>query len=204
MSFVLLSLTTISLRVPSVTSVQQRTARTPTIVSMAKGFGAPPPPPPAKKAKPTSSSTPDIFSDTDTDDEASIKGMIKRFASDTTGQYMYQNSAPGALFIRPSGNPIRALDYAAFLTGPVKVTDAALIELHMLDVGTDMALAAFTHSATFTYEGNENSDPSYTITMAFKRIDGLWKISWAHRSSAPSDLSTWAAAQAPSSADFGS
>ena len=191
MAVALFTLTTISLRAPSgMVSVQQRAARTPAVVSMAKGFGKPPPPPPPAKA------APNIFSDTDTDDEVAVKGMINRFASDTTGQYMYQNSAPGTLFIRPSGNPIRALDYAAFLTGPVKLTDAALVKLHMLDVGTDMALAAFTHSAKFTYEGNENNDPSYTITMAFKRIDGLWKISWAHRSSAPSDLSTWAAAKA--------
>ena len=53
----------------------------------------------------------------------------------------------------------------------------------------------------FTYEGIESNDPSYTITMIFKKMrdTGLWKISWAHRSSAPSDLSTWAAAQAPDS-----
>ena len=77
-------------------------------------------------------------------DEDAIKTLINEIATDKTGIAWKENAEPGALFIRPSGNPIAAADFATFLSTDVKIDEAALVKLHKLDVGTDMAFAALT------------------------------------------------------------
>ena len=115
-------------------------------------------------------------------DETAIKALIDGFASNFDGKFIAENSVSGSLFIRPSGNPIATSDFPDFIGGDVKITEAALVKLHKLDIGTDMAFAALTHSAKFTYKGTPNDDPSYTMTFIFKKMEGTWKIAWAQRS----------------------
>jgi len=85
-----------------------------------------------------------------------------------------------------------AQDFSTFLAGDVCITENNLLKVHKLDVGTDMAFAATSVSAKFTYKGTPNDDPSFTESSVWKKVDGAWKLAWAHRSTATgNDMSTW-------------
>ena len=121
-----------------------------------------------------------------------IRQMVVDFSSDMDGSYAAQNMKEGSVLVRPSGNPIAGKDYAAFITGPdVDITEMKLVKIHRIDVGSDMALAVFTHSSKFTYKGTENDDPAYIMSMVFQKFDGAWRISYMQRSSSPSDTAMW-------------
>ena len=125
-------------------------------------------------------------------DEQELRGMIQNFAEDKTGEWLAANSLPDACFIRPSGNPIPSTQFATFLAGDVCITEKNLIKIHKLDVGTDMAFAATSESGKFTYKGQPNDDPSFTVSSVWKKSGGSWKLAWAHRSTATgNDMSTW-------------
>ena len=121
-----------------------------------------------------------------------IRQMVVDFSSDMDGSYLTQNMKEGMVLVRPSGNPIAGKDYAAFITGPdVDLTEMKLVKIHRIEVGSDMALAVFTHSSKFTYKGTANDDPAYIISLVFQKADGAWRISYMQRSSSPSDTAMW-------------
>lgn len=94
-------------------------------------------------------------------------------------------------FVRPSGNPVDAEEYARmFESGDVVVTASKLAKIHKIDVFGDTAFTAFTQMASFTYKGTPNDDV-FTVSALLKKMDGSWKFAWMHRSSGESDLAAW-------------
>ena len=88
--------------------------------------------------------------------------------------------------------PHTLTQFATFLAGDVCITEKNLLKIHKLDVGTDMAFACTSESGKFTYKGQPNDDPSFTVSSVWKKSGGSWKLAWAHRSTATgNDMSTW-------------
>ena len=102
--------------------------------------------------------------------------MIKSMAEDKTGEWIAANCLPDCLFIRPSGNPFKAAEFVTFFGGDVEITEKALIKIQKLDVGADMAWATASESAKFTYKGQPNDDPSFTVSSVWKKVGGAWKL----------------------------
>ncbi|MEE2999705.1 MAG: DUF3804 family protein [Pseudomonadota bacterium] len=95
-------------------------------------------------------------------------------------------------FIRPSGNPIDSKGYAnMFESGEIQITASALSKMHKLEVYGEIAFAAFTQTASFTYKGTTNNDV-FTVSALLKKVNGNWIFAWMHRSTGEADISTWA------------
>ena len=106
--------------------------------------------------------------------------MIEFMATDKTGEWIAANSLPDCLFIRPSGNPFKAVEFVTFFGGDVEITEKALIKIQKLDVGADMAFATASESAKFTYKGTPNDDIAVFTGVFEKGADG-WKVIHGHR-----------------------
>ena len=65
-----------------------------------------------------------------------------------------------------------------------------LVKIHRLEENSEWGFAAFSSEEVFSYKGEQNNDLS-SYSMVFKKIHGIWKISWMQRSSGTTDLSTW-------------
>ena len=124
-------------------------------------------------------------------DADAVKSLLESFCSDLTGTVFPSNAIPGALFIRPSGNPLKAEDFTAFVNGDVVMQEMGMVKLHKLEVGTEMAWATMTQKAKFSYKGTPNDDPSFTVSAFLQKVGGKWKFAHLQRSSSPSDLGTW-------------
>ena len=114
-------------------------------------------------------------------DEATIRSLVGEFAGGGAVAFVEKHATDDWQFIRPSGNPLTKEEYGPFLSGDVQVTAAALVEVHKIDVGSDMAMASITQSASFTYKGTPNDDV-FVVSLVMKKVEGKWFVSWCHRS----------------------
>jgi len=122
-----------------------------------------------------------------------ITTLLTAYATtDREGTFLLTHTTDDFKFIRPSGNPVDATGYAGmFKSGDIVVTASALTKIHKLDVYGDVALAAFTQTASFTYKGAPNDDVC-TVSALLRKIGDTWKIAWMQRSSGTADVSMWA------------
>ena len=97
--------------------------------------------------------------------------------------------APGATFIRPSGNPMSMIDYESMMTsGMVTMTESELVSIDNVNVfaGGKSAWVVTKEHQSFTYtpQGGEpipNNDLA-TISYILENNDGTaWKIVGGHR-----------------------
>jgi hypothetical protein len=120
--------------------------------------------------------------------EALIQGFTDRAQNKT---FLPANTTNDFLAIRPSGNPITAEGLAGMYDSADLVIELSeLVKIHRLEANSDWGFAAFTLKEAFSYKGERNNDLS-SYSLIFKRIDGIWKISWMQRSQGTTDLSTW-------------
>ena len=120
--------------------------------------------------------------------EALIQGFTDRAQNKT---FLPANTTNDFLAIRPSGNPITADGLAGMYDSADLVIELSeLVMIHRLEANSDWGFAAFTLKEEFSYKGNRNNDLS-TYSLIFKKIEGIWKISWMQRSQGVTDLSTW-------------
>mmetsp|Transcript_22760 Transcript_22760/g.40611 ORF Transcript_22760/g.40611 Transcript_22760/m.40611 type:complete len:121 (-) Transcript_22760:56-418(-) len=97
-------------------------------------------------------------------------------------EFLENNTTSDFQFIRPSGNPANLTLFKAMFSGAdLVVTDHSLIKIQKLEVVGDMAFACMTESAVFEYKGTPNND-RYSTTAILRRVDGVWKFCWMHRS----------------------
>jgi len=125
-------------------------------------------------------------------DSQQIEALIKGFANRADNKsFLISNVTHDFLAIRPSGNPIAAEGLVAMYNNDELVVDLSeLVKIHRLEANSDWGFSAFTLKEAFSYKGEQNNDLS-SYSMIFKKVDGTWKISWMHRSSGTTDLSTW-------------
>ena len=109
-------------------------------------------------------------------DADAVKALISACARDISGRHFSEHAVPGALFIRPAGNPIRAGDRTFFDDGTFEVHESTLVRLHKLDVGSEMAYAAMAYSSDFTIQGSSRRSDIYTLVLVLKKVDGVWKF----------------------------
>ena len=109
-------------------------------------------------------------------DADAVKALISACARDISGRHFSEHAVPGALFIRPAGNPIRAGDRTFFDDGTFEVHESTLVRLHKLDVGSEMAYAAMAYSSDFTIQGSSRRFDIYTLVLVLKKVDGVWKF----------------------------
>ena len=109
-------------------------------------------------------------------DADAVKALISACARDISGRHFSEHAVPGALFIRPAGNPIRAGDRTFFNDGTFEVHESTLVRLHKLDVGSEMAYAAMAYSSDFTIQGSSRRLDIYTLVLVLKKVDGVWKF----------------------------
>ena len=121
-----------------------------------------------------------------------IEALIQGFANRSENKsFLTSNVTDDFLAIRPSGNPITAKALVEMYSNADLVVEISeLIKIHRLEENSDWGFAAFTLKESFNYKGEQNNDLS-SYSMIFKKIDGIWKISWMQRSSGTTDLSTW-------------
>jgi len=125
-------------------------------------------------------------------DSHQIEALIKGFANRAENKsFLITNATDDFLAIRPSGNPITAKGLVEMYdNADLVVKLSELVKIHRLEPNSDWGFAAFTLNESFSYKGEQNNDLS-SYSMIFKKIDGIWKISWMQRSSGNTDLSTW-------------
>ena len=121
-----------------------------------------------------------------------IEALIEGFANRSENKsFLTSNVTDDFLAIRPSGNPISAEALVEMYSNADLVVELSeLIKIHRLEENSDWGFSAFTLKESFSYKGELNNDLS-SYSMIFKKIDGIWKISWMQRSSGTTDLSTW-------------
>ena len=120
--------------------------------------------------------------------EALIQSFVDRSQNKT---FLPANTTNDFLAIRPSGNPITAKGLAGMYDSDDLVIELSeLVKIHRLEANSDWGFTAFTLKEAFSYKGDLNNDLS-TYSLIFKKIDGIWKISWMQRSQGTTDLSTW-------------
>ena len=120
--------------------------------------------------------------------EALIKGFTDRAQNKT---FLTANVTVDFLAIRPSGNPITAEGLVGMYDNADLVIELSeLVKIHRLEADLDWGFAAFTLKESFSYKGEQNIDLS-SYSLIFKKIDGIWKISWMQRSQGTTDLSKW-------------
>ena len=126
-------------------------------------------------------------------DKDKISSILEEFASsERMGSFFLENSTSDFLFIRPSGNPIDAKGFQdMWSSGDIVLESAEITKIHRFELFCDdVAMCVFTLGSKFIYKGMHNDDLP-TVTSIFKKIDGIWKISWMQRSSGQSDMSLW-------------
>jgi hypothetical protein len=96
--------------------------------------------------------------------------------------------APGAVLIRPSGNPIgQKLWEEMQASEDVVPGSSELLSIEKIDifegtsVSSGMAYAIFTSHSKFTYKGTHNDDVAVFI-IVMKKIGNQWKIVSGQRS----------------------
>ena len=96
--------------------------------------------------------------------------------------------APGAIMIRPTGNPIgQKLWEEMQASEDVGALSSELLNIDKIDVfegtsvSTGMACVIFTDHSKFTYKGTPNGDVAVHIIVA-KKSDDQWKIVHTQRS----------------------
>ncbi len=120
--------------------------------------------------------------------EALIKGFSNRAENKS---FLLSNVTEDFLAIRPSGNPITAEALVGmYNNADLVVSLSELVKIHRLEAHSDWGFAAFTLKEVFNFKGQQNNDVS-SYSMIFKKIGGIWKISWMQRSSGTTDLATW-------------
>ena len=125
-------------------------------------------------------------------DSQQIQALIKGFANRAENKsFLTSNVTEDFLAIRPSGNPITAEGLIGMYNNADLVIERSeLVKIHRLEANSDWGFSAFTLKEAFSYKGEQNNDLS-SYSMIFKKVDVTWKISWMHRSSGTTDLSTW-------------
>ena len=108
------------------------------------------------------------------------------------GSFFLDNATPDFLFIRPSGNPIKAKGFLDMWSSRDLVLESAEItKVHKFELFcSNAAMCVFTLGSKFTYKRTQNDDLP-TITSIFKKIDEKWKVSWMQRYSGKSDMTLW-------------
>jgi hypothetical protein len=119
-----------------------------------------------------------------------IKDLIHKYVHMYTDKATFLDVfAPGAITIRPTGNP-----YGQKIWEEMEASDDISIEVHELlsiaridvsegtSVSTGMAYAIFTTHGKFTYKGTLNDDVA-VWTIVAKKSGGHWKIVNSQRSS---------------------
>ena len=120
--------------------------------------------------------------------EALVKGFADRGQNKT---FLSANTTNSFLAIRASRNPITAQGLAGMYDSDDLVIELSeLVKIHRLEADSDWGFAAFTLKEAFSYKGDLNNDLS-TYSLIFKKIEGIWRISWLQRSQGTTDLSTW-------------
>ena len=124
-------------------------------------------------------------------DSQQIEALIKGFANRAENKsFLTSNVTEDFLAIRPSGNPITAEGLIGMYNNADLVIERSeLVKIHRLEANSDWGFSAFTLKEAFSYKGEQNNDLS-SYSMIFKKVDGIWKISWMQRSSVNTDLST--------------
>eukprot|EP00978_Attheya_sp_CCMP212_P021042 scaffold61035_cov54-Attheya_sp.AAC.2 len=97
--------------------------------------------------------------------------------------------APGAILIRPTGNPMDQKLWEKMqvsediVPGPSELLNIAKIDVFegTSSVSTGMAYAIFTEYSKFTYKGTHNDDVS-VYTIVAKKSGDQWKIMHLQRS----------------------
>ena len=125
-------------------------------------------------------------------DKETILSLLNEFANpEKMASFFIKNGTSDFLFIRPSGNPINAVDFEKMISGDVVQEKAEITKIHRLEFLSDnVSLCIFTLGSKFTYKGTPNDDLP-TVTSIFKKVDNVWKIHWMQRSTGNSDLSLW-------------
>ena len=83
---------------------------------------------------------------------------------------------------RPSGNPISGEGLKEMMSsGDITGSKSKLREVKILDVEGNMAYAVCVCEASFEYKGTPNDDV-YVMTNVLRKVDGKWRVVWAHRS----------------------
>ena len=108
-------------------------------------------------------------------DNDEIMALIENYSTnDHRGDFLLNNTTEDFKFIRPSGNPIDAVGYAAmFDSGDVQVTASALTKIHKLDIFDELAFAVFTQTSSFKYKGTPNDD-MFTVSSLLNKANGIW------------------------------
>jgi hypothetical protein len=118
-----------------------------------------------------------------------ITGLINKFANMTTAKTPFLDIfAPGAITIRPTGNPMgQSLWEEMRASEDVVPVSNELLNIEKIDVcegpsiSTGMAYAIFTVHSKFTYKGTDNDDVA-VFTIVAKKSDCQWRIVHGQRS----------------------
>jgi ketosteroid isomerase-like protein len=118
-----------------------------------------------------------------------ITQLINKYVNMSIAKTLYLDIyAPGAILIRPTGNPIGQKTWEEMQASKDVVPGSSeLLNIDKIDVfegtsvSTGMAYAIFTDHSKFTYKGTPNDDVA-VHTIVAKKSGDQWKIVHAQRS----------------------
>jgi hypothetical protein len=118
-----------------------------------------------------------------------ITNLINKFVNFSMTKTPFQDIfAPGAISIRPTGNPMSQKLWEELQANKDVVFESnELLNIEKIDVcegasvSTGMAYAIFTAHGKFTYKGNFNDDVA-VFTIVAKKSSDQWKIVQSQRS----------------------
>eukprot|EP00941_MAST-03F_sp_MAST-3F-sp1_P005815 g5815.t1 len=116
-----------------------------------------------------------------------VKNLLHRFR-DAKQMADPGNSMPGAVLIRPSGNPLKLDEelgkwlHENISDHSCEFLDQPALKIEISRDG-DMAYSVHRERAKFLYRGKPNDDHAVWTTIYRKQSDGQWKVAHAQRSS---------------------
>ena len=103
-----------------------------------------------------------------------IEELINGYSNSKDSSFLIPNTTEDFLIIRPSGNPISAINLVGMFENKDLVAESSeLVKTHKIEIFDKVAYAVFTLNEIFSFKGNQNTD-LYKYKCIFKNQNGIW------------------------------